>query len=625
MTGSRDPASTLDDVEMATLGAPDPAHGQAENRQDLPNTWLWLSGILLLQAVLVGRYVRNSWFFVDDFLFLRQGLDEPLSLDYLRLGLFEHFSPVHRFVDWAFIRTAGLNWTAAATVLMVLAAGCTLSFFYLTTSIVKDRPSALIVTGLYAVSLFFVRNAVWWTGGIHLMLVTISTLICLGGFARWLTGRRPRNLAISVGALAFALMTHEHGLLVIGYLVLLRALVLEPRITSPRDAVRVAREEWYAWACYVTLTALAAANFLANYYAESAKPPLADVFRYLWYAVAEGFFSTLFFVKVPEARIATPVVTGAIALLCGLVIVIASLILRRGAWRPWSVFFLSFLVGGLALGLNRTVQFGPTIGREPRYHMAIAALFLLCAAVAFDGTPRFSIPRFRSPVRTMLVLLLGTACVLAFARSAPRVAAMDWSVPRTEAFFDRLGRDLAAARDRGVEPAIANETMPDDIVPSFLAPYNRFDRALGLFDQGLLVEQGPITHRVDSSGALVPVDLDVTQLADLEEIWPSLGERGCHTPPVEGSEVRFMDLEVGPTDALAVRVHYAADVAGLATLVSTDSTGTERSRRVVLPASADIVDFFIDGTSTRDVSIRLDDATACLSSVGLARLVAKGP
>jgi len=599
------------DVDVAANGA----------RRNAPPTWLWLCGILVLQAVLVGRYVRDSWFFVDDFLFLRQGLDEPLSLDYLRLGLFEHFSPVHRFVDWAFIRTAGLNWTVAASVLMLLVAGCTLSFFYLTSAIISDRRRVLVVTGLYAVSLFFVRNAVWWTGGIHLMFVTIATLVCLGGFARWLIDRSPFNLAISVAALTFALLTHEHGLLIIGYLVLLRALVLEPRITSWRTAIHSVRNDWYAWVLYVALTAVAAGNFLANYYAESTRPPVGDLLRYLWYAVAEGFFSTLFLVKVPEARIATPVVSGAIALACGLAIVVGSLVVHRGAWRPWTVFFLSFLVGSLALGLNRTVQFGPTIGREPRYHMALAALFLVCAAVAFDGARRFAIPKARSSVAFAVALVLGVTYLFAFVRSAPRVAAMDGSVPLTEAFFDQLGQDLGNERRLGREPVIANEAMPEEIVPSFLAPFNRFDRALGLFDEGLVVERGPTTHRVSSTGALVPVDVEAMESSDLAAIWPSDNNRSCYAPPDGGGEVRFSDLDQGLTDPIVVRIDYVADPGSSGTLIATNVDGTQSSRRFILPAGVDTVDLFVDGTSNRELSVRLDDAGACVSSVEVANLV----
>jgi hypothetical protein len=618
VTSREAPAATIagrapdtSDIDTEVDGAP---------RKAAP-TWYWLSGILVLQAVLVGRYVRNSWFFVDDFLFLRQGLDEPLSLDYLRLGLFEHFSPVHRFVDWAFIRTAGLNWTVAASILMLLAAGCTLSFFYMTSAIVRDGRRVLIITGVYAVSLFFVRNAVWWTGGIHLMLVTIATLVCIGGFARWLIDRRPSDLAISVAALAFALLTHEHGLLVIGYLVLLRALVLEPRITSWRTAVQAVRDDWYAWALYGFLTALAAANFLANYYAESTKPQAGDLFRYLWYAVAEGFFSTLFLVKVPEARIASPVVSGAIALVCGLAIVVASLVARRGAWRPWSVFFVSFLVGSLALGLNRTVQFGPTIGREPRYHMAVVALFLLCVAVAFDGPPRFSIPKARSSVAFALTILLGLTYLFAFARAAPRVAAMDWSVPRTEAFFDQLGQDLRTERRLGREPVIANEAMPEDIVPSFLAPFNRFDLALGLFDERLVVERGPTTHRVSPTGALVPVDVEVGDSSDLAAVWSSDNDRSCYVPPDGGGEVRFSDLQQDLADPMVVRIEFVADPGSFGSVTATDVDGTQRSRRFSLPAGVDTVDVFVDGTSNSELSVRLDDAAVCVSSVELAALV----
>ena len=101
---------------MASGGAPSPpprrSYFQSPNWGIVP--------ILLAQAVLVGWYIYRSWFFVDDFLFLKQGRDSNLSWRYLSAPLFEHFSPVHRHVY-----TAALGFGYATRALApVLDASC---------------------------------------------------------------------------------------------------------------------------------------------------------------------------------------------------------------------------------------------------------------------------------------------------------------------------------------------------------------------------------------------------------------------------------------------------------------------------------------------------------------------
>ena len=590
-----------------------------------PPAWPWLVTILIAQAVLVGRFVWNGWFFSDDFLFLRQGLDEPLSVEYLRLGLFEHFSPVHRFIDWAFIRSVGLSWPAAAGLLVLLAAACTLSFFYMTSPIVRDGRIVLAATALYSVSLFFVRNAVWWTGGIHLMLVTIFTLLCIGGFARWLTAKNPVSLALSIVALAVALLTHEHALLIIGYLALLRLLVLTPRITSLRSAVQAIRDEWFAWTAYLALTLVGAVNFLVNHYGSSPRPASGDMIRYAWYTVAEGFFSTLFLTKVPEARIASPAVSGALALALGIAVIVGTMILRRRAWRPWLAFFISFSVASLALGLNRTVQFGATIGREPRYHMAFAALFLLCFAVALDGAPRRSTPKLRPLISAAIVVVLALVYVGAFLRAAPRIARMDGQVPATREYFDRFEDDVEAVRSSGQEPVIGNATMPANIVPTFLAPFNRFDSALGLFDPALHFDAGRVSHTVDPTGRLVPVEIETTETIELLNAlpsgWVADGDAKCAQPPSSGGEVRFAAGDETSVEMRVVQVTYSATDTVHGTFIVVNADGQPISRRISLPADETVADLYVDSPTLSEIVLLFDDSSVCVASAGLANLV----
>src|SRR5438477_998296 len=85
--------------------------------------------VLGVQGVAVGWFVAHSWFFGDDFLFLAQGRDSRLTLSYLRLPMFDHFSPVLRFAEWILAHSGGLSWAEAASVLVVLTVSCTGAFW----------------------------------------------------------------------------------------------------------------------------------------------------------------------------------------------------------------------------------------------------------------------------------------------------------------------------------------------------------------------------------------------------------------------------------------------------------------------------------------------------------------
>jgi hypothetical protein len=77
-----------------------------------PPTWLWPLSIALqvASAAIVTSY---TYFFVDDFLFLRQAQLEHFGQLYLREPLFEHFSPVSRVLDSVVVNLDPAGWTLA--------------------------------------------------------------------------------------------------------------------------------------------------------------------------------------------------------------------------------------------------------------------------------------------------------------------------------------------------------------------------------------------------------------------------------------------------------------------------------------------------------------------------------
>ncbi len=591
-----------------------------------------IAAVAAVQATVIGWYAAHSWFYVDDFIFLRQAKDDGLGASFLRLSLFEHFSPVHRLADWLFIRAAGPSWPVAATILVTLTVACTLAFAYLLSALTRSPGLIVVLTGVYAFSLFFVRTSLWWTAGIHILLVTLFSMLTLGAYVRWYERRSMPSFAVSVGAMALALVTHETGMLLIFVLALLRLLVLAPQPRSMREVYRAFRDDLWIWSCYLVLTALAVANFAAFYWQQQdSHPSVGELARYLWMATGEGFFSTLFLVKIPEVMIHSPGVTAAIAVAAGVVVIGTTVLLRRGAWRPWLFFGLSFLATSVPLGLSRIGQFGVTLGRDPVYQLGPAYLFLVAFAVAVSGPARFEgseRPTAGSPARGDARVALALACAVVvfgvYLRSTSRAVDRGvWQPGATREYFTRLRADVETLSDRGVRVVVFTSPVPESVVPVWEAPYDQL--SIGLMVPSLRVSTGEAQYVVTPSGHLERAHLDVQHegpitAADAAQWnWAPAAGGSCMAPRPGAGPVTVVIPQRVEGDQIAVRIQATSTGRKPASaIVYADNVG----QAVTLHAGTNDVAF--SGPSVAHVGLALLDNTVCIDRIGVGPVVS-GP
>jgi hypothetical protein len=581
--------------------------------------------VALLQAMVIGWYASKSWFFVDDFLFLRQGKDSPLSLDYLRLALFEHFSPVHRLYDWLFVRVGEPNWTLAAVVLVALTVACTLAFAYLLTGVTRRTSMIVGATAVYALSLFFVRTSPWWTAGMHLMSVTLFSMLTLGGYIRWHERRRRRSLVLSVVALALALMTHEDALLLIGVLAALRLFVLSPHPRTVREIYRAFRDDLWAWASYVLLTGLAAANFVLNYWAKQPRPTPGQFVRYLWMATGEGFFSTLFLVKVPEARVFSDAATGVVATLAGCLVIGFTFLVRRGAWRPWAFFLLAFMATVVPLGLSRVAMFGATIGRDPVYQLAPAFLFLVSFAAAMEGPSREpwsqQLAAWMPKRRAWRIALTAVVCLLfgaAFLRGAHDFQGTA-QADTTRHYFTNLRHDVAAAQAAGQDPQLYNPIVPPSVVPQWLIPYDRLAINLMVPDLSrrplhpryVVADDGHLTRVRTEKLAGGPIPTATAGASS----WEATGGGACYSPVGAAGPLMVESPTPVSGDRLVVRVvgRFGQEAA-----LTVNADGRDIPVTVVNGRGL----AYLGTTSVSRLSIALPATQGCVAAVTVEELVA---
>lgn len=461
--------------------------------------------LVVAQVALLSLLTREGWFFVDDFLFLAQAREEQFSLDFLRLPLFEHFSPLHRVFDFALIRGFGLNWTVAHLVLLALAAACIGAFAALALSLFS-RQLAFGLTAAYGTSVAFVRNIDWWTAGVHLFLLTAFSLLTILGFVRWYERRDGRWMAMSLIAYSLALCSHEQAMLVPAYLLLLRMFVLA------RGCARTLWSERRIWFGYSALTLLCVANFLTQYYHSRQPPSPVLVAKFLVVSLFEGFLPSLVAIKVPEATLISIPVSVLLGALVAAAAVLVSVRRSPKAWSAWAFFGASFVVAVLPLGIGRIGIDGVNVGRELHYLTAPGFLALLALGAAFD--PRFAPKqtpiRPAGPVRKILPVAMPVLVALYLVlliRAGSRVHDSQWERVGVQGYFQRFQRDVAQLRSTGVEPVIMLPgQVPDAVIPAWLFPFNSYQHALALADPTLKFDGPGPRYLVDEEGRLGRAD-----------------------------------------------------------------------------------------------------------------------
>jgi hypothetical protein len=545
--------------------------------------WRWVAAVCGMQFVVLGWFIRRGWFFVDDFLFFDQARSPGSAGTFLRRSLFEHFSPVHRASDYLFLHTFGMSWTAAAVVLLALAAACTAAFAHLASGLIADRRVVVGAAAVYGLSLFFARVASWWTGGTHLLLLTLFSLVAFDGHVRWVRTRAAAPLVCSLVAYCLALLTHEQAMLLPAFLVLFRLLWLDEGSASVRRWSRTLWREAWVWLTYAGLTGAALTNFLLNYYAPQGRPTPGELARFVWISLAEGFAPTLVLLKLPEGQLGSLPVTVALGLTFLVAVVVVSVRSRQRAIRAWAFFGLAFLIAVVPLGAGRISQFGVSIGREPNYQTAPAFLFVLVVALLVSQPRRSVRTRASSnPRRASVGLAVATVTYATLlARTLPDVAVATESVsPRS--YFTQLDQGLAAAGARGETPVLFDQVVPDSVVPGWLAPMNWYSNALSLVHPSLRINDGDAGYVVDDSGRLARVDF--VGSATLPLAAPSVvGD--CPAPAVPGGPLR---LAVAPPlvgDDLLVRVRWSGIATGTVHVGGGDGVAHVGSDRAVGPGT----------------------------------------
>lgn len=447
-----------------------------------------LGALAMIAASLIWKaeFLRQYNFRQDDLQVMDVALKNGLTWSYLTHVDVGHLFPGVYACAWILARVALYNWAAGATVILILVAGASLAAWRVLRTLLGNRPAILIPLALYLLTPLNFPDISWWISAVEAIPLQIALFMALDAHVRYVRTDRIQHAYSATGWLVFGLFFFEKSVLIapllfavtVGYLVPRRRLI---------DAVRTAtRCYWRSWVLYLALLALYVIVFFVALGSSSTQPnepaSLATVLTYSWDLVFRTF--------VPGAlggpwhwwhpagssgAYSLPSVGVCwLALIVVLVIIAASILTRRRAWRAWVV-----LPGWLLLAdvvpvvISRLAKPGwaGLLGTSPRYVADATAVLTIVVALVFwpvasqttgdsDVAPRRDF--FTGSWRTAATAVVAVAAVGSFWSVADLSAGITIA---TGPYLANAAKALAAVPDGAV---IVNQLVPSQImIPAF--------------------------------------------------------------------------------------------------------------------------------------------------------------
>ena len=508
------------DVDTGRAGLQGPAKHWRRPRRSV----IGLTALVAGSVVWVAHFSSRSFFFWDDFLYLRQAQIQGLSLRYLfeRYPFNGHISPGHRFGDWLSQAAAPLNFVFAQAFLLAFVAGAVILLFAVLTEVGGPGRLRWAMTVLYATSTVQVAMVESWGNGLLRLTATCLSLGCIYGYLRHRRTGSRRCLTWSVVLLVGSLLFYEKALLVPLYLLMLRVLVLAPARPVRLSIAEVVGAERRVWYRYLLVVGIYTVVFALWYYQPSPLPSPGAVVHYLGVSWSKGFLPSVAGIYVPAGGLSGT--KGAVLPWLDVLFVamVAWSVGRdRRAWRCWAFFAVAFLVNAIVVGLPLLRGLGPSIGYRLSYAMEATYLLPIAVVAAFaprpprpaspspDGEPRRRLWR-AGAWATAGAWAAGGAMVahLVLAWSAAGTTVADSPGPSSAAYVQRVEAALRAIERTGARPTIIDGTVPEYVVSSYLLygvrlPYDRYSQLFPLFDPGLAFgSHGRWLYRVGPDGTL---------------------------------------------------------------------------------------------------------------------------
>lgn len=464
--------------------------------------------VVAASTIGVGWFTSTSGFFFDDYIYFREAQRQGISLSFLAQPLNVHLSPGHRVTDWFLQRFFPLDFPLAQALLLIGLAASMIVLYRVLTALFGPGPGPVLLTFLYGTSLVQVGVLQWWSASLQSLPSSLLSLVCILTWLGFFRTGSPRLLAVSVMALALALLFYVKPVLVPLELLALRVLVVEPE-RPLRATLAAARREWRVWLCYLLPVGLYGAVYLAGYWQPSSLPTADLIIDYLRLSWVRLFVPSVVGFHVGSDPVSTLTTASMVAAQVAVVaLVVWSCRRSAAAWRGWAFLGLAFVSNALLVGVPRLAQWGSGVASFYRYYPEVTYLLPIALGAALLRPARTRRSVASPQGRALLVAAIAAHLVLAWpaaeriSKESPGRLAGPW--------IDNVRSSLDRIDGTGVTPTIVDGTVPEFVVASWAVygpPYHdRFSEVLPLLDAGLTFDRlGGDLFEVSGDGSLRPV------------------------------------------------------------------------------------------------------------------------
>ncbi|MDN4173100.1 hypothetical protein QWY28_09120 [Nocardioides sp. SOB77] len=467
--------------------------------------------LVLAQLGFRAWAVLPSFFYLDDYRLLHEARAADLDADYAFRAYDSQFMPLGRTLAWLLSRGELIDWTwlAVSTLVMQLLASTACAVMLVV--LLGWRRRVLLLLALYLSTALAVPATMWWAAAINQLPLHAAMFGAVAAWVPYLRTRRLRYLALTGVLVALGMLAYVKAVLV---LVVLAWVVLAWFTTGGpvRRTARAVRRYWPA-----VLSGIALGGGFTAYYVTSvpqidggdnAAPAGALAERMLGSTLPTGLLGGPWrwdTVNPPVGLADPPLWTVHLSWVVLTVVVLYLALTRVRTLRAWSMLAAYALIAYLVLLLTRAPVVGAVSGNELRYLtdvVCVAVLALALASSELVGAPGSSEPR-TSP---LLLVRLRPSVVVAVALAV--VASGTWSTVTYARIWhvDHPGEDYFGEAVRGTSfgpTPLADQTVPQNLVPGFLFPYNTTRLLLPMLTpRATFPEASESLHVLDESGAV---------------------------------------------------------------------------------------------------------------------------
>ena len=439
-------------------------------------------GLVALQLLLRAWALYPSWFFTDDYRLMLAAHDSPLSWAYITEPFDSQFMPFGRLVVWLVTSSGTLNWGLAASITLILQGTASFACLWMLCSVFGRRWSVLPLLMLYLTSCITMPALMWWAAAVNQIPLQAAFFVAVGAWVRYLRDRRPVHLVVTLIAVACGLLCYVKALLIfpvlltvaVGYFAQGRA---GERFAHVLKTFRVA-------AC---LGIILAGTF-AVFYVTQVPQPFEDASDSKAAEVADSMLGTSLSSGLLGGpwtwwRTSPPIVLADppnwsvhLAWVVIAMVVVYSILIRRGTLAAWGLLWGYALVLYALLATSRGQLFGRLAGLEYRYLTDIVPVFVLVIGLVFlrvpgaVGSSAMRVP----PILTLRLpryfagALVAAVCLGGLGSS---IRYVDYwhhdNAGRT--YVQNLNRSLDALEN---QPELVPQTLPAEVMPEYTKPTN---------------------------------------------------------------------------------------------------------------------------------------------------------